>query len=171
MKSLNFLVLLLAIVSCNKPSKTNVQENNIEQDTLAINKTDIETIKYVEYVLDTEAKTEMASWQIFTDVIAAIEDFKTANFTFFIDNEAIYASTLNDLETTIPEAINTAPIKARFLVLTTKLYKLKQQLELSNTTKKERLQALKEVFEAQANVTLQINKKYEKEAQKIIKPY
>ncbi len=170
MKYLSIIILLL-IVSCNKEVKTVVLEGDVKQDTLVISKLDVGAIKYVEYVLDAKAKNTIGSWQTYNDVINAIEGFKAANFEFFVDNEEIFISTLNELETTIPEKIDTEPIKARFLVLKTKLYKLKQQLELSNSSKDERLEALKEVFEANANLTLQINKKYEKDAQKIVKPY
>lgn len=171
MKYLGSLILLLIMVSCNEASKPVVKEITIKQDTLVIAKADIEAIKYVDYVLDSKAKSTLASWQTYTDVMTTVEDFKSANFSFFVDNEEIFITTLEELETTIPEKIDTEPIKARLLVLKTKLFKLKQQLKLSNTPKNEKLKALKEVFEANANVTLQINKKYEKEAQKIIKPY
>ena len=138
---------------------------------MSIAKADVEAIKFVEYVLDTKAKSMLSSWQTYADVNTAIGNFKSADFNFFVDNEEIFNTTLSELETTIPETIDTAPIMARLLVLKTKLLKLKQELELTSSSKTQRLQALKEVFEANTNVILQINKKYEKEAQKITNPY
>jgi len=171
MNYLRTLILVMLVVSCNGASKTQIKENTVAQDTFVITKGDIEAIKYIEYVLESESKSTLGSWQAYVDVSSALEDFKNADFKFFVDNEEIMISTLDELEITIPEEINTPPIQARLLVFKTKLYKLKQQLELSNSSKEEKLQALKAVFIANSNVTLQINKKYEKEAQKITKPY
>jgi len=171
MNYLRSIIFLLLIVSCNKTDNTQTKEIVVNQDSLVITKGDIEALKYVEYVLDSKSKNTLGSWQTYTDLTSALEDFKSANFNFFVDNEEIFVTTLDEIETTIPEEINTSPIQARLLVLKTKLYKLKQQLELSNSSKDERLKALKAVFEANANVILQINKTYEKKSQKIIKPY
>ncbi len=173
MKYFGVLILLVItiITSCKKVNKIELKESDVSQELIVVSKLDVETIKYVEYVLDRKAKNILTSWQTYTDVISAINEFKKAEFKFFNDNEEIFSSTIDELEMTIPDKINTIAISSRILVLKTKLLKLKQQLELSNTSKKEKLQALKEVFLANENVTLQINKKFEKEAQNIIKPY
>lgn len=173
MRYLSVLILLI-ISSCNKKETVKVEPIKqivAKQDTLSISKTNIETLKIVEYALDSKAANAMASWQAYNDIASAIENFKLADFNFFIENEELFISTLDELETTIPERIETDPIKARLLVLKTKLYMLQQQLKFSNSSKIERLNSLKALFESHANVVLHINKKFEKEAQKTVKPY
>lgn len=137
---------------------------------MSLTKKDIAEIKYLDYGIDTKAKNTLDSWLVYNILSKAVEDLKNANFDFFIEDEAVFASALEDLDTTIPENINNASIRARLLVLKTKLYKLEEATRLTTTSKKEHLATIKEVFEAFSYVTLLVNKKFEKEAQSIIKP-
>jgi hypothetical protein len=71
---------------------------------------------------------------------------------------------INDFKTEIPEAIKTAPIESRVVVLETKLLKLNSILKLDNVDKATKLSNVKELLIAMSNLNLQINKKFELEA-------
>ncbi|TYC11334.1 hypothetical protein ES677_10510 [Bizionia gelidisalsuginis] len=170
MKFLYPLFFFAILLSCNSKIE---QTNNLEAtqiDTTAITTQDITALKYVDYGVDKKAKTTLDSWQAYSDVSRAITQVKIADVSFFTADEALFTSTVKELVTTIPEQINTDPIQARILALTTKMYKLEEMLSLKTTLKKDKLTSIKEVLQAFSYLTLQVNKKYEKEAQNIIKP-
>jgi len=75
-----------------------------------------------------------------------------------------------ELVETTPENINTDGIKARLLVLQNMYLKLSSSANLSTSTKKELKKDIKDLLEAFSNLNYQINKKFEKDAQRIIKP-
>ena len=172
MKFISTILILVCLISCKKYSEVTEQkiEREVVKDTLSLSKKDIAKIKYLDYGIDAKAKNTLDSWLVYNIISKAVEDLKNANFDFFIEDEAVFASALEDLDTTIPENINTASIRARVLVLKTKLYKLEEATRLTTTSKKEHLLIVKEVLEAFSYVTLLVNKKFEKEAQNIIKP-
>ncbi len=172
MKFLSTLLILVCLISCKKYSVATEQkiEDEVVRDTLSLSKQDIAKIKYLDYGIDAKAKNTLDSWLVYNTISKAVENLKNADFDFFTEDEAVFASALEDLDTTIPEDIDTASIRARLLVLKTKLYKLEEATRLTTTSKQEHLLIIKEVFEAFSYVTLLVNKKYEKEAQNIIKP-
>ncbi|OIQ23615.1 lipoprotein [Lacinutrix sp. MedPE-SW] len=164
------ITLLFFLSSCNNNQNAQTVETVVKKDTTLLTKKDIDKINYIDYGVDKKAKNTLDSWQSYNTIAMAISRLKSADFSFFKEDNTVFVSSVNDLETTIPENINTEPIQARLLILRTKLLKLEEVLNLSTTEKKEQLLVIKEVFEAFSNVTLQINKKFEKEAQNIIKP-
>ncbi|WP_452600329.1 hypothetical protein [Pontimicrobium sp. MEBiC01747] len=172
MKFLSVLLLLACLVSCKKTQDTTegtVKETKLK-DTTLVSKKDIAKIQFLDYGVDAKAKNTLDSWLAYNTIATAIAAVNNGDFGFFIDDKAVFETTVEDLETTIPENIDTAAVRARVLVLKTKLYKLEEATRLSTTTKKEHLLVIKEVFQAFSYVTLLINKKFEKEAQNIIKP-
>jgi len=56
------------------------------------------------------------------------------------------------------------------IALETKIYKLESAISLSNTTTKTLMSSIKEVLVSFSNLNLQMNKKIERESQKIKKP-
>lgn len=170
MKHLFLLFLLFSLISCDKKQQTTIIETNKKNDTTLLKAKDISKINYVEYGIDAKAQNTLDSWQAYNTIATAIEDLKSANFDFFKEDNTVFLSTIKDLESTVPLVIDSEPIKARLLILKTKLFKLEEVLNLSTTQKNEKLIVIKELFQAFSNVTLQINKKFEKEAQNIIKP-
>lgn len=172
MKFLSALLILVCLMSCKESVEITEQkaEETKQKDTTIVSKTDIAKIQYLDYGIDAKAKNTLDSWLTYNTVAIAIVDLKNGKFNFFIDDETVFATAMEDLETTIPENIDTASIRARLLVLKTKLYKLEEATRLSTTTKREHLLVIKEAFQAFSYVTLLVNKKFEKEAQNIIKP-
>ena len=170
MKHLITLILLVTLFSCKKEVNTTTETTLISNDTTNITKEDISKINYIEFGIDNKAKETLDSWQAYNTISTAIETVKQADFTFFNSDETIFNTTLKDIETTTPEAVDSEPIKARILILRTKLLKFREVINLNTSNKNDKLVALKELFQSFSYVTLQINKKFEKEAQNIIKP-
>jgi len=170
MKFLLSVAILFSLISCNKNQDTKTEDIEIAKDTTVLTKNDISKINYIDYGVDKKAQTTLDSWQAYNTLAMSISRLKSADISFFKEDNTVFVSTIKDLESTIPETINTEPIQARLLILKTKLFKLEEALNLSTTEKEEKLLVIKELFEAFSNVTLQINKKFEKEAQSIIKP-
>jgi hypothetical protein len=172
MKFLSVFLVLICLVSCKKTvdRTEEVVEETKQKDTTLVSKKEIAKIQFLDYGVDAKAKNTLDSWLTYNTVDTAIARVKNGDLGFFIDDKAVFETAMDDLETTIPENIDTAAIRARLLVLKTKLYKLEEATRLSTTTKKEHLLVIKEAFQAFSYVTLLINKKFEKEAQNIIKP-
>ncbi|MDX1272147.1 MAG: hypothetical protein R3340_09965 [Bizionia paragorgiae] len=170
MKFIYSFFVLITLMSCNSKSETGTQVETQVSDRSSITKEDIAKLKYVDYSVDAKAKTTLDSWQAYSDISRAISQVKIADLSFFTSDEEIFMSTVKELGTTIPIKINSDPIQARVLALTTKMYKLEETINLKTSDKKEKLSSIKDVLQAFSYLTLQVNKKYEKEAQNIIKP-
>lgn len=170
MKNLILLILLVVFSACKKEVNTTVETNIVSKDSTKITKEDISKINYIEYGIDNKAKRTLDSWQAYNTISRAIETLKQGDFTFFKSDDAIFNTALKDIQTTTPEAINSEPVNARVLILRTKLLKFRAIINLNTANKSEKLIAIKELFQSFSYVTLQINKKFEKEAQNIIKP-
>lgn len=166
-----FIVAIL-FTACNKKNtQITVSDNAINTDSLNLSKNDISRINYMDIGLDAKTNNVIANWQPYLNVVNGVEKIKTPDFSFFNADLDLFASTLKDLEDTIPEQINTNPIRSRVLVLKTMLYKFQEIESLQTSTKKEKLVAIQQVLVAMSNLNLQINKKIEKDNQSIIKPY
>lgn len=170
MKFLSALFILFLIMGCNKPVNANSTVVVTINDTLAVSKKDISKIKYLEFEIDSKAKKVLNTWRAYGDIANAMAGLKVAEFNFFTEDKAFFTSALQDLESTTPRELDTDPIKARVLVLSTKLSKLEEIINLNTSTKNDRLNIIKEVLEAHSNCIFQINKKFEKEGQIIEKP-
>ncbi len=166
------LILAFLFTACNKDQKEIVVEDNTTVlDSLKITKKDISRLNYKDIGLDSKTNNVIADWQPYLNVANGVEKIKTPDFSFFNSDTDMFISTLRDLEETIPQEVNTNPIKSRILVLKTMLFKFQEIESLKTSTKKEKLTAIKQVFIAMSNLNLQINKKVEKDSQTIIKPY
>lgn len=99
-----------------------------------------------------------------------MEYLKSADLAFFKSEPTLLDVFINDLEKEIPDAIKTNEILARITALETKILKLNSLLTLGNIPKKERLEGIKETLVAMSNLNLQINKKFEFEANNISRP-
>jgi len=169
MKYFNLLILLVLLSSCKKEINTTTDNDSIVNDSTKIKKEDISKINYLEFAIDNKAKGTLESWNAYNTISSAINNLKEGDLSFFKDQDEVFNTTLQELESTIPSKIGSEPIKARLLILKTKLLKFREATNLPTTTKQENLLVLKELFQSFSYVTLQINKKFEKEAQNIIK--
>ena len=95
---------------------------------------------------------------------------KKANLSFFKEEKKVMETFIKDFKAELPESTKTPTINARITVLETALLKLHSTAKLINVDKKVLLKDIKDLLIAFANLNLQINKKFELEAQEIDKP-
>lgn len=173
MKFFYFLfVISLLFTACKKETaEINQEDNSSVVDSLKLTKKDISKINYKDIGLDVKTNNIIANWQAYLNIVSGIDKIKIPDFTFFNADVDLFNSSVKDFEQTIPEDINSEPVKARVLVLKTMLYKFQEIENLVTSTKKEKLLAIQQVCVALSNLNLQINKKIEKDSQIIIKPY
>jgi len=165
---LSVLALHLQCTNAKDVNSVELIDNNGELDK--ITSKDISQIKYTEYVLSDLAVQKTKDWQKFQNLLDQIEVLKKGDISFFKDDKAILQSFITDLKNEIPESLKATSIIVRLTVLETTLFKLDEILNLQNVTKQSILDNIKDVLIAHNNLILQINKKVEKESQKIIKP-
>lgn len=169
MKHFTILLLLVVLTACKKEVNSTTETTTISADTSKVTQEDISKINFIDYGIDRKAKVTLDSWEAYNTISRAIQASKTGDFTFFKSDDEVFNATLKDIETTTPNAINSEPIKARVLILRTKLLKFRALVQLGTSSKNEKLIGLKELYQSFSYLTLQINKKFEKEAQNIIK--
>ena len=148
-------------------------KSKVDQDqeqTSDITASTIENFRYNEYVLSTEADEATSAWAEFMELSNQIEFLKKADISFFKQDEETLKAFLTEFKENIPESINTNPVKARILVLETRLLKLHNDLTLDNIPKDEQLKSIKNLLEAKSNLNFVINKKLEFEANDVGRP-
>ena len=166
---LSFIILFLNL-SCDKTTPSNeinLQEINSE---FKVSAKDINQIKFTEFALSDLSEKLTRDWLKFQDLQEEIDRLKKGDLSFFIDDSAILKSFITDLKNEIPEALNIPSILVRLSVLEITIFKLEGFNNINNVKKELLLNAIKEVLVANSNVILQMNKKFEKDSQKIEKP-
>lgn len=159
------VVLVLVNFGCNKtpsqkPDTITVVSDNIKN----ITPNDIESFRFDDYALSEDSKTAIENWQKYQELNEQIEYIKNADLSFFNGEKKVLKAFINDFKTEMPDSIKTAPILSRITALETMILKLNSTLKLDNVDKTEQLSAVKELLIAMANLNLQINKKFELEA-------
>ncbi len=166
-----YLFVLAFNLQCNNTKNAN--DLNIMDNSNEIHKItskEINQIKYTEYVLSDPAEERTKDWQKFQNLLDQIEILKKGEVAFFKDDKAILQSFITDLKNEIPESLKATSIMVRLTVLETTLFKFNEILNFQSVTKQTILENIKDVLVAYNNLILQINKKVEKESQKIAKP-
>ena len=170
--SILFLVILF-ISSCNTQTTNN--SNIIEEietiDSSQITSRDITKLKYTDFALSNLTKSKTSNWQKFNELSNKIEVLKTGDLSFFRDDKAILEGFIADLKNEVPESLNTQAILVRLTVIETVFLKLEGLASLKTAKKEDLLIAIKDVLLSYTNLVFQMNKKFEKESQKIEKPY
>ena len=173
-KILAVLFMASLMSSCKGDIKNEAKIDTITENTIAdsskITTKDIAKIKYIEYALSDITQTKTSNWQKFNELSNKIELLKTGDLSFFRDDKAILVGFLNDLKNEVPESLNTTSILVRLTVIETVFLKLEGLASLSSAKKVDLLAAIKDVLISHSNLIFQINKKFEKESQKIEKP-
>lgn len=166
-----FTILLgFLILNCTSSSEKKNVENTSTNKVNLLKKESISKLKFNDIILDNSAKKLTQEWKSYALINEAILDLKNFKFSFFTKEKDIFNTTLIELKTTIPEALNSQPIKSRVLVLQNQLYRFQEELTIKKQLRKDDIVFIKDVFVALSNLNLQINKKLEKEAQQILKP-
>ncbi|HZW63654.1 MAG TPA: hypothetical protein VFF15_08445 [Flavobacteriaceae bacterium] len=169
-KKIGILLAFSALLpACQNATQEKQDQTQAETGTYRLAPEAIKALSYTDYVLDAKATQTLSGWQKFTELENHIKTFRQADFSFLNDNHEVLTAFLKSLQETLPEKINTPAVAARLKVLENAFLKLEDQLMRANAKENELLTAVKEVLNAYANVKLQINKKFEKEAQQITK--
>lgn len=169
MKILFSFCLFICLFSCgNSDGKT----NNVVQDSSlsSLSKEQVEKLKFTEYLVDSKVEVLIKNWVKYKELEGVVANLKQGNLTYFKENSELLEALINDLKQDVPEALNSPSIISRLIALETKLYKLESLVNLSNSTPEIILSCIKEVLESFSDLNLQMNKKIERESQKIIKP-
>jgi len=162
------LALQLQCTNAKDVNDVNIIDNRTESHK--ITSKDINQIKFTEYVLSDLAVQKTKDWLTFQNLQDHIEVLKKGDVSFIKDDKAILQSFITDLKNEIPESLNVTSIIVRLTVLETTLFKLNEILNFQNISKQSVLSNIEGVLIAYNNLILQINKKVEKESQKIVKP-
>ncbi|WP_141675525.1 hypothetical protein [Formosa haliotis] len=169
MKRFSVILICLSLWACNSSDKKEVEPIEEEVSPYVL-KDDISKLKYVEYGLDEKAKVDTETWDKFAELSGVISQLKAGDVSYFQGDSKTILLLMKEVKESMPEKITSPSIAARFLTLETKMLKLQSLLSLRNIPEDDQLQAIKEILVAYSNLNLQINKKYEKDAQKINKP-
>ena len=146
------------------------QDQIVDQTTEAsidknkITPKDIELFRYDDYALSEDSKKALENWQKYQELSEQIGYINKADFSFFMVEKNVLKTFLNDFKVEMPEPIKTTPILSRIKVLETMALKMNSTLKLDNVEKNTQLKDIKELLIAMSNLNLQINKKFELEA-------
>ena len=159
------IALLLVSFGCKdklNPNKEETSEVSVDKNT--ITPKDIESFRYDDYALSDDSEKALENWQKYQELNEQIEFIKSADFSFFMGEKKVLKAFLNDFKVEMPESIKTTPIMSRITVLETMALKLNSTLKLDIVDKPTQLKAIKELLVAFSNLNLQINKKFELDA-------
>lgn len=173
MRRVLYFLLILVIVGCGNKQSQATQQNNIVEvglDSTKLTTKDFKNLSYRDYVLDKSAKYKVSGWAKYNEVNDIITEVKNANLSYFKNDKKVVETTINELMATIPEAIDTEAIRARVLVLQNMYLRLNSIVNLHTSTKEDKKKAIIDFLDAFSNLNFQINKKFERDAQNIIKP-
>jgi len=170
MSKLVTVLIVFLLISCgNDKSQKEVEMNN-KDEVSAIKKEDLSKLDFIDFILDRKSKNKIEDWIKYNELEEKINELKEADLSYFKSDKKVVKTLVMELVETTPENINTDGIKARLLVLQNMYLKLSSSANLSTSTKKELKKDIKDLLEAFSNLNYQINKKFEKDAQRIIKP-
>ncbi len=175
LKTFNSLILICIILflnlSCDKTTQSS--EKKLQVITTEVSKVsakDINQIKFTEFALSDLTVKHTIDWLKFQELQQNIDLLKKGDISFLTDDVTILQSFFKDLKIEIPETLNIPSILVRLSALETTVFKLESIAKLNNVKNEVLISVIKEVLVANSNVILQINKKFEKDSQKIEKP-
>jgi hypothetical protein len=168
MKLILSFFFIVCFFSC-KENTDNVQQTE-DDSTISISKKTIQNLNYLDFVLDTKVNKITQNWEKYIELEGVILNLKQADLSYFKDNHDMLEALINDLKQTVPDRLNSPSIVSRLIALETKMYQLESVVNLSNVTSETLIIPIKEVLVSFSNLNLQMNKKIERESQKIKKP-
>ena len=170
MSKVLFILILLIFTSCvDKPQKEN-QTEQIVMDSSKQVELDISKLNYKEFVLDPKAENEISNWQKYNEFRVKIEEFKTSDLSHFNSDFETIETFMKEFTNTVPLNINEESIQARILAVETMYFRLNNVYNMNNSSIEKVQNALEGLLEAFSNLNYQINKKFERDFQKISRP-
>lgn len=165
-----FLLSIIIFLGCKSEPKVDPTATENQEKAYVITTEDIEKLNYTDYILSADSQQAVLDWQKFQDLQEHIDLLKNGNLTFFKVEKDIMEEFIMELKAEQPPTVTTPAIRSRMTVLETTLLRLQDLANLDNIKKKELMESIKELLVANVNLILQINKKFEKEAQQIQLP-
>lgn len=131
---------------------------------------ELKQLAHTEFALDDSVTPLIESWKSYFTLETLTNDIKIPDFSFFEANEEAVSELILDLNEDLPKVFMTQSIRSRITIIENMLYKLDEIIQYDPSNKAETLTAVKAVLEAFSNLNFQLNKKIEKDAQKIERP-
>ena len=170
--SVGFMLCFLMVMSCGDDKNSTVENEetkNTEQNGKISAKT-IESLKYDDYVLSSEAEKTIVSWEKYRELATQISYLKKADFSFFNGDKELLKKFISEYNTQMPDELRTNHIISRNAIIETALLKLNENLTIDNIDRSEKIQAIKDLFVAFSNLNYLINKKLERDFYDKIQP-
>ena len=164
-----FLYYILVILSfnmgCNKSAHQKTDETFVQTENIKdITPKDIESLTYYDYGLSEDSQKALEGWQNYQELDKQIGYIRNADFSFFEAEQSVLKTFIVEFNEEMPASIKTAPILSRITAMETMMLKLNSLLRLDNIDKATRLNAVRDFLTTMSNLNLQINKKFELEA-------
>ncbi|WP_338732071.1 hypothetical protein [Mangrovimonas cancribranchiae] len=170
MKKLVVICLLLLFFSCGQ-EENNTQKSTAQETTsYKLTKKEVSKINIIEFELDAKVKKITQDWGKYNELSNVIDNVKNGDTSFFMGNHETLEALLNDFKTSLPKQLNSPSVQARIVSLENAFYKFESLIGLSNSKQENVLESLKTLLTSFSNLKFQMNKKLERESQKIEKP-
>lgn len=164
------LLCVLIFMSCKSDPQPVENTSETQEKAYTLKVEDIENLNYVDFVLSPDSSQAILDWQLYQDLQNNIELLKAGNLSFFRVEKGIMEEFISEMKMQQPPVVVTPAIRSRMTVLETNILRLQNLSNLDNIKKQDFLEAVRELLIADANLKLQMNKKFEKEAQQIQLP-
>jgi hypothetical protein len=152
------------VVACAEGVDTKSEtQSNKTKDLNSITQKAIENFNYTDYALSAEAETAVSQWEKYQELAIQINYLKQGDLSFFNSERELIMDFTKAFFDELPKDLNTNPISSRVTVVITALLKLNDDLRLDNISLQNRLDSLKQLLVAFANLNFQINKKLERD--------
>lgn len=173
MYRLLYVFLVLVVLGCGDKQPKQEQDISLKEtqkDSTLLEPKDLKNLSFTDYVLDRKIKNKLSGWTKYNEVNDIANEVKKADLSYFKSDKKIVETTIKELMETIPENIDTESVKARILAVQNMYLRLNNVVNLNTSSKAEIKKAITNFLEAFSNLNFQINKKFERDAQNIIKP-
>lgn len=173
MYRLLYVFLVLVVLGCGDKQPKQEQDISLKEtqkDSTLLEPKDLKNLSFTDYVLDRKVKNKLSGWTKYNEVNDIANEVKKADLNYFKSDKKIVETTIKELMETVPEAVDTDAVKARILAVQNMYLRLNNVVNLNTSSKAEIKKAITDFLEAFSNLNFQINKKFERDAQNIIKP-
>ena len=170
MSKLITVFIACLLIRCGKDNTQQTITNIENQDSFNLKKEDLNKLNYADFILDNKSKAKISGWIKYDELEEKINELKNADLSYFKSDKEVVETLIKEFAETIPDNIDTDAINARVLIVQNMYFKLNSAINLSTSTKAEIKKEITDMLRAFSNLNFQINKKFEKDSQNIIKP-
>ena len=170
MSKVSLILILLILTSCTDKSQ---KEDQIEPSIIDSTKQvelDINKLNFNEFVLDIKADKEIDNWLKYNELRVKIKEFKQGDLSHFSSDFKTIETFMKEFTNTVPLNINNESIQARILVVETMYFRLNDIANMKNSSDEQIQNALENLLEGFSNLNYQINKKFERDFQRVSRP-